>query len=257
MLPALISAGTSLLGGLINSSATKKANEASIAQNELAYKRAERDKELDREYQERFARSGVQWRAEDALKAGIHPLYALGANVPTYSGSPISVGSPSLSVDTSMGSAVASMGQDISRGINATRSASARDEAFTKTAQALSLQKMGLENDLLASQIKRLQVNSNPPFPGVASGPGGANELMVAGNKIKTDPSTSDMQKFSDRYGDEGLPQWTIPPLIMWRDYQATTGGKGPDTSSWPSSVGSSIWEGLKWLDRNIKPFGR
>lgn len=253
MLGNIIGGISSLIGGAMGSSATKDANEAARAANELAYQRAERDKEIDREYQERFARSGIQWRVEDAKAAGIHPLYALGANTSSYSGSPIQVGSPSVAADTSMASAVSSFGQDIGRAVNSTRTQSQRDEAFVRTTQDLQLRKMGLENELLASQIKRMQVSANPAFP--SSGPNNS-DLRLAGVPIKKDPSTSDMQDFSDRYGDEGLAQWTIPPWIMWRDYQATTGGRGPDTSSWPSRVGSAVWEGLKWADKNIKVFG-
>lgn len=252
MLGALISAGSALLGGSMASSATRDANRAAREMQEKANDIAQRDKVLDRELQERFARSGIQWRVEDAKAAGIHPLYALGANTSSYSPSPISVGTAPVAADTGLGSAVAAAGQDIGRAMNATRSQSGRDEAFTKTVQALSLQKMGLENDLLASQIKRLQVSANPPMPsdGVPNG-----TLKIAGIPIKKDPSTSDMQELSNRYGDEGLAQWAIPPIIMWRDYQATTGGRGPDTSSWPERVGSAVWEGLKWADRNIKVF--
>lgn len=254
MLGNLIGAGASLLGGLFSSSATKDANRAAAAAQERATQLALADKQTDRELQEKFARSGIQWRVEDAKAAGIHPLYALGANTSSYSGSPISVGTAPIAADTGMASAVAASGQDIGRAINATRSQSQREDAFTSTVQGLTLQKMGLENELLASQIKRLQVNANPPMPGgLSNAP--ADQLRIAGVPIKKDPSTSDMQDFSDRYGDEGLAQWTIPPMIMYRDYQATTGGRGPDTSSWPSRVGSAVWEGLKWADKNIKVF--
>lgn len=256
MLPLLaagISAGTSLLGAKMASDATKEANQRAQAAQDQANRTAIALRDQDHERQERFARSGIQWRVEDAKAAGIHPLYALGASTSTYSPSPTSIGTAPIAADTSMGTAVSSMGQDISRALNSTRSQTQRDDAFTKTVQEMSLQKMGLENELLASQIQRLKVQSNPPMPGlVGRAPG---DLQVAGMPIKKDPSTSDMQDFSDRYGDEGLAQWTIPPMIMWRDYQATTGGRGPDTSSWPSRVGSAVWEGLKWADRNIKVF--
>lgn len=255
-LGGLISAGTSLLGGSMASKATREANERAQAAQDQANRTAIALRDQDHERQERFAQSGIQWRVADAQKAGIHPLYALGATGASYSPSPVSIGTAPVAADTSMGTAVSAMGQDISRALNSTRSQTQRDDAFTKTVQEMSLQKMGLENELLASQIQRLKVQSNPPMPGLVSrAPGGSGDLKVAGMPIKKDPATSDMQDFSDRYGDEGLAQWTIPPMIMWRDYQATTGGRGPDTSSWPSRVGSSVWEGLKWLDRNVKVF--
>lgn len=46
--------------------------------------------EDQQEFQREMAKMGIQWRVADAEAAGVHPLYALGASVP--SGSPISVG---------------------------------------------------------------------------------------------------------------------------------------------------------------------
>lgn len=136
MLGALIGAGASLLGGFLGQKQQNKMADKNIA--------------LQRE----FAQSGIQWKVEDARKAGIHPLYALGAN--THSFSPVSVGSD-------LGSGIANAGQDIGRAMDATRSGSDRLTAFQKTVQDLSLQKMGLENELLASQIAKLRTTGSPP----------------------------------------------------------------------------------------------
>lgn len=252
MLGPLLSGFTTLLGGKMASDATQKANQQAQANFEQQQRTANAQRDQDYERQLHFAQNGIQWRAADAKAAGIHPLYALGANTSTFSPSAVSVGAPSIQADTGMGSAVASMGQDIGRAINATRTNGQREDAFNNTVKALTVQKLGLENDLLASQIKRMQVNGNPAFPGSVSPD---DNLMIAGVPIKKDPLTSDMEKLSNRYGDEGLPQWTIPPIIMFRDYQATTGGKGLDTRSWPEKVGSAVAKGAYWLDRNIKVF--
>lgn len=135
MLGSLISAGANLVGGLFGRSSAKKANEQNIAQ------------------QREFAQSGVQWRVEDARKAGVSPLVALGMSPVSFS--PSSVG------DTSMSSAFSAMGQDIGRAVNATAGPQAR---MDKQVQALTLTKMGLENELLASQIRRLN-QVGPPMP--------------------------------------------------------------------------------------------
>lgn len=100
--------------------------------------------------QKEFAQNGIQWKVEDAKKAGIHPLYALGA--PTMSFSPSSVGSD-----------FAGVGQDLSRAIDATRSSKDRGQARL---DALTLERAGLENDLLRSQImgsKMALLRSNGP----------------------------------------------------------------------------------------------
>lgn len=150
-----ISAAASIFGGLLNKSSNDKTNSANLAfqREQLA-----RQEALQRE----FAQSGIQWKVQDAQKAGIHPLYALGANTVSYA--PSTVGNP-LVADTSLGSGVASAGQDISRALTATRTGEQRADAFTKTAQALTIQKMGLENDLLASQVAKMRGQVGPPLP--------------------------------------------------------------------------------------------
>lgn len=105
------------------------------------------------EQQRLFARSGIQWRVEDAKKAGIHPLYALGANTTSFS--PVPVGD--------MGMAAA--GQHLGRAINTTMSPTQRLTEFQQTSQSLQLKNMDLQNQLLSSQIARLNQTPNPALP--------------------------------------------------------------------------------------------
>lgn len=145
-----ISAGASIIGGLMGSSNVDKANAAAAA-----------ERQKDRELQWDFAHHGLKWKVQDAKEAGLHPLYALGGSTPTYT--PVSA---NFAADTSLPNAMASAGQDIGRAINATRSSTERNNAFNETVQKLSVEKMGLENDLLRSQIARTSgAQSNPPMP--------------------------------------------------------------------------------------------
>lgn len=249
MLGSLISGGLSLLGGKMASDATKEANAANRAAQEQANRTNIALRDQDHERQERFARSGIQWRAEDAAKAGIHPLYALGANIPTYSPSAVTVGSSTAQADTSMGSAVASMGQDIGRAINATRTGDQRDAAFVQTAQALSLQKMGLENTLLASQIKRLQANSNPPFPQSASSSKASDVISMGGFGITPDPNTSPAEAAENRWGEFMGDLWGAG--VAYNDWQKTTGGNINLPTA--ETLGTKVYNFLNWLDRNVK----
>ncbi len=67
IIAAGIAAGGALAGGALSqSSADKAAAQDAAAQRE-------------------FAQHGVRWRVADAKAAGLHPLYSLGANVPTFS----------------------------------------------------------------------------------------------------------------------------------------------------------------------------
>lgn len=156
MLGSLISAGASLLGGLMGKSSADDAREAQMAMNE-------RNIALQKE----FAQNGIQWKVQDAKAAGLHPIYALGGSTASFT--PVSA---NFSADTSIPNAMAAAGQDIGRAVNATRSASDRVDAFSKTAQALQLENMSLQNDNLRSEIAskaaRLNQQINPPMPSVA-----------------------------------------------------------------------------------------
>lgn len=193
MIPALIAAGASIAGGLINKSASDKANEQNAAN-------ALRQEALQRE----FAQSGIQWKVADARKAGVHPLYALGAS--THSYSPTTVGAVA---DTSLGSAVASSGQDISRAIHSTRTNDQRLDAFTKTSQDLTLQKMGLENGILAAQLAKLN-GIGPAMPALTDknpleGQGNSkrpNLTLPHGLTIIPDRRESQAKNWEDEYGE-------------------------------------------------------
>lgn len=132
---------------------------ASLAGTFLSNKAREEGQRAEMAKQEEFAQHGIRWRVEDAKRAGIHPIYALGASGPTYS--PVGLGQN----DTAAGFADA--GQSFSRAIDATRPASERAEAFTEATQRLSLDRMDLENQLLRSQIALVQQGGgHPSFPG-------------------------------------------------------------------------------------------
>lgn len=135
MLPALIAAGGNIIGGILGESSKNK----------------------DRALSKEFAQQGIRWKVADAKAAGIHPLAALGAQTQTYS----------APVGSGLAEGFAGAGQDVSRAINATRTADERVGAVNKTIQDLQIQKMGLENQMLASQIAKINQAGTPPaLPG-------------------------------------------------------------------------------------------
>jgi len=105
--------------------------------------------------QKQFAKNGVQWKVEDAKKAGVHPLYALGAQTTSFQ---------NVAGDWTQG--IAQAGQDIGRAIDASQTQKQRIGSIEKQAAQLNLTKMGLENELLASRIAVLKQQSQPPAPG-------------------------------------------------------------------------------------------
>lgn len=140
VLGPLISAGANLIGGIFGQSSSAK--------------QAERQMDL----QVDMAKRGVRWRVADAKAAGIHPLAALGAQTASFSPIPIT--------GNDFGAGIAAAGQDISRAIDSTRSGTEQAGAVQKTINDLTIQRMGLENQLLSDQIARArQPGSGPPMP--------------------------------------------------------------------------------------------
>lgn len=162
MWPALIgagiSAGASLLGGWLNNKSDKEAGQNNA---KLQMQMANKNIALQKE----FAKSGIQWKVHDAKKAGVHPLYALGAQTTSFS--PVSVGSP-YSSSGSFGNALASAGQDIGRAVQSTQSTLTQHQMQYN---ALQLENMRLQNEALQTQIdgSKLatlrQVGSSPGIP--------------------------------------------------------------------------------------------
>lgn len=172
--------------------------------------------------QEKFAKRAIQWKVADAKAAGIHPLYALGAQTTSYS--PVSVG------DVSSG--LSNAGQDISRAVEAARSPEDRVNTYQRTVEALTLKRMSLENDLLASKIRTINQPGTPPgTPEKLENPQRTRALLTPDGVIVSDPNSSDQQAFEDRYGEivgeaYGLRNWFREVARPW--WEERTGYRYP-----------------------------
>lgn len=147
VLGSIIGAGAAIAGGFLRQSSADKATAASLQNNAANIA-----------LQKEFAKKGIRWRVKDAQAAGIHPLYSMGASLPTFQPGQINVGG-----DNSMGQALAQAGQDIGRAVSATATQPERD---------LALQRAGLQNKLLEAQILKLtrESQTGPPLPSASSG---------------------------------------------------------------------------------------
>lgn len=164
----------------------------SIVDKLFGDKKAEKDAELQRE----FAQNGVRWKVADATAAGIHPLYALGAQ--THSFAPSSVGSTDF----------ATGGQNLGSAIQAMTTPKEKLDGFAKTVQGLTLEKMGLENEVLRSQLRVVnQPARGPGMPGGATlidGQGNsAPSVNIGGFKFKVGSETA-AQDAENEYGEIG-----------------------------------------------------
>lgn len=226
MLGALIGAGASLIGGLINRKDTKDANKAAEAH-------ALRQEALQKE----FAQSGIQWKVKDAEAAGVHPLYALGANTMSYSPTQVGQSTPDSNF-------IGETGQNIGRAIQAGSSNQRKLDAIGTTMAAINLEGASLDNELkkvqIASAIRLANQNGAAhgipdPFAqlpaGVAiEGQGDAiplhhqmklpeylTNLKIAGNDWKPHPGWSNAQTYEDRYGE--MSDYIFGPAIAASDY--------------------------------------
>lgn len=196
---ALVGAGSSFIGGLMNQDAQRSANA-------LNRKLNNDNIQLQRE----FAQNGVSWKVEDAKRAGIHPLYALGAN--THSFAPASIGA---TADTSMGDAVSNMGQDISRAMMAGKSQEERD---LMNLQKLSLQAdvegKHLDNLLRLQNLDRSNNQIGPPLPSAAGGG------MSGVGSVKVKPS----EVFASQAAGSGVQSGMINTLQYTRETNGNIG---------------------------------
>lgn len=160
----------SLVGGLFGSSAAKKQQQQA------------------QQWQEHMAKNQVRFRVEDAKAAGVHPLAALGASLHSPSFTPVS------------GPDFGDMGQNIGRALDATMTSKEKNDDYTKAAQALTLEKMQLENDvirnnLVASAIRTTNQPANAPKVN------DMNELVEGLHIVPGRPTRQEVQEHNRWYG--------------------------------------------------------
>lgn len=224
----------SAFSGILNfgASMSEQANNNMLAANQAA---------LQRE----FAQSGIQWRVADAEKAGVHPLFALGAQ--THSYTPQQIGGGGYNIPD-----LGSMGQNIERALRASQSQGDRDvdptrmASMNEQADSLRLENMALQNDLLRTNIVRANAQLGPPMPTLSGGGGLAGQqpgLGIVENKpqeiITPNPARPDQS------AGRTVPQ------SQWA-YSPDRGGIIPfPAAKLPGTEDSDSLIGLDWYIRN------
>lgn len=213
LLGAGISAVSSIFGGDKAADAQEKANKQNI------------------KMQKQFAKNAIQWKVKDASKAGIHPLYALGAN--TVSFSPSTVGS------TALGEGIANAGQNIGRAVASGLSSNERTSGIL---EKLAIERAQLENTKLASEIALINQPGTPPPP--------ITETAVIpgqGNSVKTVPH--EVTAVAGPGITAGAPADTTL-------YQAGSGYRPGMSEIYAEGAGESIPGMMAWAaDNFITPF--
>lgn len=265
MLGGLISAGSSLLGGLIGAKASRDntTDQLNFARDQSAENTA-----LQRE----FAQNGIRWRVDDAKAAGLHPLYAIGG-----AGSAFTPSAASVNFDNGgqhLGRAIADAGQSIGRGLQAQQTPAER--AIQQANLALLQSQLG-ESDarrqLLIAQAAKLaqEAVASKPLPttvpnayGSLVGPA-TGAVDYAGHPLSVDALEITPEKIVSRSSIDpgqtagrehpGMREFRFPG--GHRELLPAADGSGvPEEVSWvniPEWLGANLHRyGWRWLVNKI-----
>lgn len=171
----IIGSGISALTNWFANQEAQKAQNSRDAQNrQFSHEsdlRSERLYYAQENAQREFAQHGVQWRADDARAAGIHPLAAIGGAGASYSPQSVNFSSPIVDADYTKSNQIRDMGQNLSR------AASALFDKHSRNMAALAQERGELENDLLRSKLALMTGTG----PGLPSNSGIGNEMFGSG----------------------------------------------------------------------------
>ena len=117
-----------------------------------------------------FAQHGIRWKAEDAKKAGLSPLVALGGS--TYSPSAIGV---NIAAQRSRRKPFTGMGQDLSRAIRATKTP---EERALDLASLQEVQARGRYYNALADKALNDVTQTGPAIGGAVTWPGNISDRV-------------------------------------------------------------------------------
>jgi hypothetical protein len=142
------------------------------------------------EQQKEFAQNGIRWKVEDAKAAGVHPLFALGANTTSFS--PIGV---NFQPDTSDSSNFARLGSNISDALHRKSTSAERAQAQINRLNEAQIESVELDNALKASELSR-----SKQLPPALPSPGYSGEVIPEFRKLQTPYGVVDIP--SESYTD-------------------------------------------------------
>lgn len=238
-LGSVVSAVGSIAGGILG---------ANSAQNVAG---------MNYEAQKEFAQNGIRWKVEDAKRAGIHPLYALGASTQGYSPTAGYTG------DYGISDAAAHLGQGYERAQQAKMTKEERDkqdvrDAIQDMAALEDLNQKRRMNDaqirLANSEIFRnfaLSTNALRKTGLPPAMPGGLGSVIAGqGNSYATGQTTPEISSVVT--SEKGTPsvQAGSPPDV--RFYRTLSGGRAPlPTEDASDAMDAALGAGLQWSFRN------
>lgn len=238
-LGSIVSAVGSIAGGILG---------ANSAQNVAG---------MNYEAQKEFAQNGIRWKVEDAKRAGIHPLYALGASTQGYSPSGGYTG------DFGISDAAAHLGQGYERAQQAKMTKEERDKQDVRDAiqDMAALEDLNQKRRLNDAQIRlanseifrnfALSTNALRKTGLPPAMPGGLGGVIAGqGNSYATGQTTPEISSVVT--SEKGTPsvQAGSPPDV--RFYRTISGGRAPlPTEDAGDAMDAALGAGLQWSFRN------
>lgn len=239
--------------------------EAAAAQREANRLNADMTREQMAK-QEEFAKMGVQWRVADAIKAGIHPVYAMGASPSSFT--PVSSNiQPEMSSGAAIANSFRGMGQDASRALSMSMDAPQRKMAELQIKNMeLDLDGKVIDNAIRSSELAKM---NQVPTPGATNqlnfmpGQGDSTKASIQVQPAKptaADPRNpaKEMGLISDygynrnRFGLGIVPSTDIKqriedmivPETMWslRNTYVTSPKNVPSPKDYPLPKGFTKW---------------
>lgn len=220
--PAIIAGGAALAGGALSFLGGQNANASAAAINSSQMDLQRELASLNVQLQHEAWTKQLQYRAADAIAAGIHPVFAMGAQ-------PINVGTIAGGINpvapTNAMEGFSQMGQDVGRAALAVMDHNERKAALAIQTRQLALQEMRqgaeiertmAETELARSQAARLRGQVGPPFPAFGQvSPGGGNTAQVVTGRqgvFEWDPVKVATANPSDR----GIAAGPAVPTVQW-----------------------------------------
>lgn len=234
MWPQIIGGVISAAGSLLGGSSANKAN-ARIAREQA---RMQYD----------FAQNGIRWKVADAKAAGLHPLYALGAQTPSYS---------PVAIPDSKGPAMAEAGQHIGRAVAATSTPSERQMQALAIEEGKSrIRSNDAQAEFYLSEAARNAQFKQPGLPHEAF----HSTFGTADASGATPPAEFAKVIISEKAD----PAIAVGPTPLWREFNlagdlpiALPGGMQGDAAEVLESLSES-WP-MMWMvyKENVKRYGK
>lgn len=250
---ALISGAFSALGGGLGFLGSQNQNSTIAANNAAQLQFAQQQLQ----FQKDAAQNGITWRVQDAQKAGVSPLVALGA--PTFSPSPIAymADSPRNSM-ADIGSAVGKMGQDISRAVGATMT------PYEKAQVQLQTDAAARQSQVTDAQVNLMQAQANyynarsvstPPMPMAVKDTGQIIPGQSGGHVMSG--AQGNVNKLPEVYTHQGAS----PGVTSGRPNPGSEVYVNPNGSIYfqapkgsPASQGDFLESGISFLQNRLGP---